>query len=486
MRDNPLDEFDRRLSDRIARHREKQARTSRELFGSSPEGLEPAPDLHGLPFEEAIAAYDDWVDRRIRAWRGESQPQFTKPPRKSSRHARSTHREEPWRRGRMQPVHQLGDMDNLVMDAFALREFMPTCVDELPPMTICRTVEGFAAPLRDYLPGYRTWFPRWVEQVHANRGQVQLGNPISQLAIHLPGIGTYVNGWQLLGEHDDLSEAWQDDKTLRRAVKAVASERWGHGFIERYTAWGEDLHEMNLDALYLIQRLELPPPRNEALFEKSKAMSEGAIITTAGWARWIGEYLARRTRAPGSVPLDDGSQMDLSQFWNALQRLLRVVPLESWAEILGTPVPGLDRLFQGFKETLNWLLLNTDMDFQIVNRCVRRCQRTVTSPKLQDRHELGISLPDRLTQMMFNNVEARLGVMPVPYAVLIAANVSFDPRWSASEIRRWIDGDARQNIDTRLMMLARMDTSVKHNVSTLVSTAVHSLGMRPPEGLEWT
>jgi hypothetical protein len=35
-------------------------------------------------------------------------------------------------------------------------------------------------------------------------------------------------------------------------------------------------------------------------------------------------------------------------------------------------------------------------------------------------------------------------------------------------------------------MLARMDTSVKHNVSTLVSTAVHSLGMRPPEGLEWT
>jgi len=35
-------------------------------------------------------------------------------------------------------------------------------------------------------------------------------------------------------------------------------------------------------------------------------------------------------------------------------------------------------------------------------------------------------------------------------------------------------------------MLTKLDRSVKHNVTTLMSTAVHVLGLTPLEGMRWT
>ncbi len=216
-------------------------------------------------------------------------------------------------------------------------------------------------------------------------------------------------------------------------------------------------------------------------------MAEGALLTTTGWALWVGKYLAQRARPAAKSGLPEQEQkFTLSQLWDAFKRLFRVVPLETWAEIFKVPLPGIDQLVKAVSETLSWLLINTDLEGKMINRSVRRAQRMILTLEPQFRRSAGVSLRQSLARMLFNNAEAHLGVMPIPYAVLMAANLDFNPRWDAAEIRRWLDGSARQNVDARMVMLTRLDRSVKHNVSTLVSAAVHSLGLRPPEGLEWT
>ncbi|MBN1954426.1 MAG: hypothetical protein JW900_05170 [Anaerolineae bacterium] len=488
MSDNHTSDFERRLRERIDRHKDERAQASQELFGQEPEGLAAPPDLSGLPFDEAVAAYDDWVERRVRAWRGEAQLEPPAPPAPEPLPAPPPQEREPGRRGRVQPIHQLEDMDRLMVDSFAIDEFMPRAVTGLPPLVACETLDEFAAPLGDFLPGYRRrLFPRWLDQVRQNRGQVRPGNPLSYLALQLPWRASYVNGWQLMAAPQaGLQAALQDRQLLRRAVQALAAERWGHGFIERYAAWGYDIHTLGLDGPCLIQRLELPPPDDPRMAQMG-ALAEGALLTTTGWSLWVGEYLAQRARpATGPGPQQQPRRLRLSQLWDALRRLFRVVPLETWAQILGTPFPGIDQLVQGVSETLNWLLMNTDMDGRMINWSVRRAQRMATALEAQGREVAGISLRESLARLLISSVEANLGVMPIPYAVLMAANLDFDADWDAGEIRRWLDGDARQNVDARLVMLTRLDRSVKHNVSSLVSAAVHTLGLQPPEELEWT
>lgn len=480
MDEERLNNFDRRLRDRIDRHKQERVQTSRELFGESGEASPTLPSFDELPFDQAVAAYDDWVDRRINAWRGEVAAPPTPGPPETER--------QPGRRGRVQPIRQLADVDQLMTDAFALDAFFPRSVTAALPVQVCDGLGEFGVPLVKALPGYREWLPRWSAGARQQRGKRLPGNPVSRLALHIPHQATYVNGWQVVGtEYPDVPAALRDRVALQRTVSAVAAERWGHGFIEQYTEWGRDLHAMDVAPSYLIQRLGLPAPQASAHTAQGDAMVEGAVLTTTGWSLWIGEYLAQRAR-PGSgadVP-QPGQRLRLSQLWDAFKRLFQVVPLETWAEILGTPLPGADRLVHGVSETLNWLLLNTDMDMRMINWSVRRAQRMVVGLEPTFQQSAGFSLRRALARMVFSNAEARLGVMPLPYAVLMAANLDFDPAWDAAEIRRWLDGDARQNVDARMVTLTRLGPSVQHNVSSLVSAAAHSLGLKPPEGLQWT
>jgi hypothetical protein len=97
-----------------------------------------------------------------------------------------------------------------------------------------------------------------------------------------------------------------------------------------------------------------------------------------------------------------------------------------------------------------------------------------------------ISIQQMLSQAILGKVEAHLGPMLVPYAVLLAANLDFSDQRDAEDLRKWLDADVWQNVDARLVMLTKLDSSVKHNVTTLMSTAVHELGLAPLDGMQWT
>lgn len=490
MSDSKLDGFERRLDARQRHHRAERARIREDLFGMEGADLPPCPSFEGVSFEEAIEAYDEWVERRRRIWAGEPPleqepatpgasptPSSTKPrPRQQEKH-----------QGRLQPITTLAGIDPAMTYTFALDRFLPKSRATLPQIVPRNTLNDFASTLEQVLPGYETRFLKWIEQVHARPGKWIKGNPISHLALHIPRQGTYMNVWQLSnGQDRSLDQLLEDTHTLRQTVHAVAAERWGHGFIEVYTEWGKDLHEADLGAFHLARRLALSV-NESATAAREAVMSESAMFTTTGWSQWIGEYLAQRVRLSQRFePAEKDRQLRLSQLWDALKRLFRVIPLELWAAMLGTPIPGLDRLVRGVKETLSWLLLNTDLEADITNWHMRRMQRVALAAKRYEAELGGISIQSMLSQALLGKVEAHLGSMLVPYAVLLAANLDFSRREDADDLRQWLDADVWQNVDARLLMLTKLDRSVRHNVTTLMTTAVHELGLAPLDDMQWT
>ena len=489
MSDNGAGDFAQRLNRKVAAHQRERAHAARDLFGTPADELAPVPDLVAMDsFDEATQAYDEWVDRRLAVWRGDVilEPELTERP------GRAFVPQGAGKRGRVQPIGRLEEMDDLVIDSFAFQEFLTVAIDNRAPMTACTTLESFGETLKPFLAGYEDRFAEWCAQVERAPGREVRGNPLSRLAIHVPWQGTYINGWQMTkGQPDALDGAMQRPATLCRAVEAVGAERWGFGFIERYSAWGQGLHQMGLDAPILTGRLGLPlvgdGSASASQAARTAALAEGAMFTTTGWSLWVGEYLSRRSRSDPALDGDDCQQpFRLTQLWDALKRLFRIVPLSTWTQLLGIPILGIDQIVHAIAEIIGLILSNSDLDTRMVIARVRRMQRLALGLEEEARQRVGFSLHDAFSRMLIGNIEAKLGVMPVPYAVLMAANVEFDPQSDADEIRSWLDSDARQNIDARLVMLSRMDSSVKHNVSTVVSAAVHGLGLRPPEGLEWT
>lgn len=486
-----LEDFERRLKDRRARHRRERAEVSAELFETEKPTPPPCPSFDGLPFEEAIAAYDGWIEERRRARSGDPVPGAEPAAEPAAPPPSAQAPSEPERRrggnqGRLQPIRSLSEIDGLVASTFALNKFLPNWQVDFPAIVSCPTPQALTDPLGKALPNYRQALPGWVEEARAHPGQVRPGNPLSYPALHLHKRGTYVNTWQIAGGRArDLDALLEEPDSLTRVLTAVAVERWGYGFIECDTEWGKDLHAAGLGAYRLARRLGLSISASPAAAQEA-VMSESALFATKGWALWIGEYLVRQTQALRASSSKQEGRLRLSQLWDAVKRLFRVVPLEIWTVILGVPIPGLDQFAQAVSETLSWLLLNTSLDARITNWHMRRMQRLALGVKPYEAQLGGISIENMLSRILLSKVEAHLGAMLVPYAVLLAANLDFSARSDAEEIRQWLDADVWQNVDARLLMLTKLDRSVRHNVTTLMSTAVHELGLAPLEGMQWT
>jgi hypothetical protein len=457
MSDSRLSQFDERLRRRIEQFREKRAKTSRGLLGESPTLPERVPDFSGMPIHEAAAAYDSWMTARIRKHCGETTPE--RPT------LSAEDREQPVDR-EMSRVSSLDRLDRVMEDDFGLRRFLP---DSAPrtATTLCTTRQEFLEPICDYLGTSRGVADRWLETVEREQAADQ-ASPLTRTAVHITGQGCLVNGWKLARRHDlsSPSEALKDEAAFREAARSIGEEKWGCGFITRYTAYGAEKLQRGLCRWDLAARLGVEIHGDSKSRQLAERLRSVSCLTEEGWSSWVGEYLAWRSD-PVGAELGVRTGFRLAQLVDGIEHVVGIVPWE---------------LVSGLLEAIRWIFLQTEIGPSLIHESTRRLQKLYAGddPRI-------CRLRSQIARMLMGKLEARLGVLPLPYAMILAGNVTYDlTKSSAGRIAERARRYPRQNLDSRVAMLSFLDPMVKYDVSTTVSAAWHEFELEPPSTLQWT
>lgn len=464
---SPLEDFDRRVRERIARHKAEREQTTQGLFGEAAGRDEPFPDFSGVPIEKAIAAYDEWVTTQIEAHRREGPAQIPTPPEPQV--------PGPPVVGQIAPVRSLPEVDQVMVKDFALDRFISGGVP-IPPTVYCTTPEKFVEPVTAYLGLPSPVGDGWLEAARRERPGWERSNPLGRVALYIPSQGCYVNGWRLARLHNlpDPGAALTEPAAFRDAVRQVASEKWGLGFIGCHAEYGVERERHGLDRWNLAERLDVKMGGDAARARQAEQLRAIVSFTEAGWTRWVGDYLAQRAD-PSAGDLGVHTGLRLAQLWDAAEHLVRIVPFD---EVIG-----------GLLDAIRWLFLESEAGPTLIHKGVRVFQ-ALQKHKQANQVSLAVArMPVRVLigRLLMGKLEARLGALPLPYAVLIAGNLTYDlERSPPHKIEQRTTQYPRQNVDTRLAMLGFLDPIVKYDVSTMVSAARHEFELEPPPGLQWT
>ena len=463
---SPLEDFDRRLRKRIARHEEEREQATQKVFGEAARRAEPFPDFSGMPVEKAIADYDEWVTTRIEAHRRKGPAQIPAPPEPEA--------PGPPVVGQIAPVRSLPEVDQVMVQDFALDRFLSGGASP-PPTVYCTTMEEFVEPVTAYLGLPSPMRDGWLQAARRERPGWERANPLGRVALYIPSQGCYVNGWRLARLHDlpDPRTALTEPAAFRDAVRQVAGEKWGLGFIRRRTEYGVEREQHGLYRWDLAERLGVKVDGDTTRARQAAQLRVIASFTEAGWTRWVSDYLAQRAD-PSAGDTGVHTDIRLAQLWDAAEHLVRIVPLD---EVVG-----------GLLDAIRWLFLESEAGPTLIHKGVRVFQ-SLQEHKQADQVLMAVArMPVRtlLGRLLMGKLEARLGMLSLPYAMLIAGNLTYDLEHSPPhQIEQRATQYPRQNVDTRLAMLGFLDPVVKHNVSTMVSAARHEFELEPPPTLQW-
>lgn len=284
--------------------------------------------------------------------------------------------------------------------------------------------------------------------------------------VNLPGQGCYLNGW-LFAYGTGLLPAQVKDNPeyLPHILMTAAHEKLGHGFLAECSALGTAKSRLGLTLVDVAQRFgmrsaddplsSLRQQQNNLIFTTSQLLEEG-------WATWVESYLGSRlwqkqhphhagealVKACQNLPADLENREDVQDtLLAALVFLLGDEPADvyrlHWAvNVINTLGAELDDYF-----------------FEAVGQPLRYC----------------------VGELMYWRIEVQLGALCVPYAGLIAANVSIDPdKISLSDLQTVMNNDPRLHPDARLAAIARLNSNNKNDVPGMARLVEQQLSLSVP------
>ena len=99
--------------------------------------------------------------------------------------------------------------------------------------------------------------------------------------------------------------------------------------------------------------------------------------------------------------------------------------------------------------------------------------------------KLGQPLRYILGELLFCQAEENLGPKCVPYAALIAANVTLDPaQMGLSDLSTLLKGDARLNPNARMAAISRLKLQQKDDVRDMAKMVSAQLSFSVPKELQ--
>ncbi len=436
------DEFSAKLEARLESSK-RQSEIDLDSF------LAHAP-YRGDEVEARIRQYDAELTRRIQ----QAQQKFGIPI-------------APAKRVDLTATPELLRVDKTFVELFQLKKYLLSA-DMRYPTVFCETLDEFFAPwldAYDLSPAQKAQALADMKAEAEKTAQESNGGGI--FGVNLPGQGCYLNGWLFnyrlkVNRPRDLLN---DPKILPRILETAAHEKLGHGFILEFTALGAEKKTLGLQMLDYAHRFKfkmVDTPAASLLLEKHNLVHRATKFTEEGWATWIEttimQVMAHQPRAP---------KYTFRAVWDTATRL---------------PVPRDEK--ERFQAALQILFLQPDSSWDAAHASIVALQ--IANSAIDDYFfkNIGQPVPYVIGSLLFDKLESRFGTLPVLYALMIAASVTFDLRnISSSDLARLIITDPKLNPDSRLAGLGTLTIPVQGDVRALADAARQQLGLATPAEL---
>ncbi len=288
---------------------------------------------------------------------------------------------------------------------------------------------------------------------------------------NLPGKGAYLNGW-LFTFDTQLAprQAFSFPDLAHRIYRTAIHEKLGHGFLSAYSALGQVKNRLGISQMEIARRFGLrstDDPISSLRREQTALFYRTSQLLEEGWSTWLETYMGASIMKSSTHP-----RYNLQQVIDAIQSL--PVDLPDCNEIQHSLLTAIVILF-GDKDIPDETLLQAVLVFDFVD----------TGLDEFFEQKLGQPLRYAIGELMLIQAEANLGFQCVPYAVLLAANVTFDPvNMGLADLRELLCHDPRLNPDVRLAALSRLKLNPRNDVHVLVRQAAAELSFSIPVELK--
>lgn len=438
----------------------------RRVFGEAADRLrprvEPLPATAGMSIQEVLLAYGEWSARALERERQELIEERI-PVRPAAADSAPTAATTVL----PDPAQPLAEVDGLVRRLFDVDSLTPVAT-RVTGVTVCQNSAEFLAPLTAIglsLPEQRTL----LQQASQGRAVPALERAV----YYLPGHGCFVNGPRVVERSGatDVAAALSDSDTFFVLVREITEVVWGWGFILDYSRYGAERHRLGLwqnELRAFLGLNPLPHPHQAS----ADVAAYFAHLTARAWTAWVGEEVLRATRHQrlGGQPPPP-----------ARRGLLRI--LGRLAQEVALQIPFAE-VIDGVLETIQDVLSNDEAGLRAMHRRVNSFRRWADTYQELIQQRFGRSSADWLAGWLLEKVESQVGTYCLPYAVLIASHVEYSlDKFDADTLRIRIESAPREAIDTRLRMLAGLETFVKYDVQAVATAAWERLQLDSPDQL---
>lgn len=382
----------------------------------------------------------------------------------------------------MAPMHQLEEMDGLMAEDFDLSRYFPERSLSYPTI-YCETLDEYFEPYVQVLDLSETWkraeVERWKREAK-ERAELTAGG--GEFGVNFPGRGCYLNGWLFAyGRAESAKAALQDRAILPFIISTAAHEKLGHGFITEFTAAGQDKKELQLWQYDIASRFGIQvvdSPQATLLHEKWGILFHTSQYAEEGWAMWVQNYVLARLQglSAGEEQIDFKRARREYSLEDTLEALRKIEFKHQDTE--------LRKRAHWVRESVQRIFLQLDIDLETLHQAVLTLQEYGPQLTQPIGDLLGQPAPYVVGSLMFKRLEEVLGAKCVPYALVVACNLSYNLKEiSNADLARIVREDRRLNIDSRLVQLTRLELDTKDDIAALAQAAREALNLSPPPEL---
>ena len=364
--------------------------------------------------------------------------------------------------------NRLNDLDRQFITIFKLNQHLDTELIKYPTV-YCETLEEFFAPIFNRISvsafSKKHILKKAVEEAaeNAEKGGIY--------GVNLPGTGCYINGW-LFAAPDGISarQALEQPELLSRILLTAVHEKLGHGFLDIFSSLGKVGAKLGSYQLHLAQQFGMQlatDPVDKVRQQQLGILYSNFIFLNEGWATWLESFFSAVVFGQGNHPK------------HSLQQLLEAVDgLNAF--------PLMDE--DGIEASKIALELILDDDLHPPAELLAGIKFLHQIDRITDGYFsslLGQPLRYVLGELIMAKASANLGKRCVPFAALIAANISFDPeKISLTDMRELFHSDPSLNPDARMVMLSKLKLIEHDNVEELARQAENYLNMQVPRDMK--